>query len=47
MSEPDNIEEDLGAAYQPPKPVPLSELLNKDADDAALNKYKEKVNNFI
>lgn len=41
----DNIEDDEqhGVAYQPPKPVALNELLTKDSDDAALNKYKEKL----
>jgi len=45
MSEHDNIEDDEshGVAYQPPKPVALSELLTKDCDDVALNKYKEKL----
>ena len=30
--------------YRPPKEVPLHEILNKDTDDQALNKYKQQVN---
>lgn len=29
--------------YVPPKNVPISEIWNKDSDDAALNKYKQQL----
>jgi hypothetical protein len=31
----------LGSKYQPPKDIPISEIMNRDADDAALTKYKQ------
>jgi Rho GDP-dissociation inhibitor len=34
-------EEELDSKYQPPKEVPLDQLLKQDSDDAALNKYKQ------
>lgn len=29
--------------YQPPKDVPISELMQKDQDDPSLNEYKKKL----
>jgi hypothetical protein len=45
MSETDKHDDDevVDSKYQPPKEVSLSEILNKDYDDAALNKYKQQV----
>ena len=36
-------DDELASKYQPPKEVPLSEILQKDTDDAALTKYKQQV----
>ena len=40
------IEEDddvVNTKYQPPKVVPLKEILNQDSEDASLNKYKQQL----
>jgi hypothetical protein len=34
-------EDEFDARYNAPKAVPISEILAKDADDQALNKYKQ------
>ena len=36
-------EPDYSSKYQPPKDVPISELMNLDKDDASLQQYKEKL----
>lgn len=36
-------DDDINTKYQPPKAVPLKEILNQDSDDAALNKYKQQL----
>ena len=33
----------LSSKYQPPKDVPIADILNKDTDDASLNEYKKKL----
>jgi hypothetical protein len=44
MSEAEkHINEEEDEVYRPPKEVPLSEILNKDTHDVALNKYKQQV----
>lgn len=39
----DEDEDQPISKYQPPKNVPISEIWNKDADDAALTKYKQQL----
>lgn len=39
----DEDEQILPSKYQPPKDVPIEEILNKDQDDASLNEYKKKL----
>ena len=36
-------EDDVITKYQPPKEVPLTEILSKDAEDPSLNKYKQQL----
>ena len=36
-------EEEVASKYQPPKNVPLTELLSLDSNDASLNKYKQQL----
>ncbi len=36
-------DDEINTKYQPPKVVPLKEILNQDSEDASLNKYKEKL----
>lgn len=36
-------DDEIHTKYQPPKVVPLKEILNQDSEDASLNKYKEKL----
>ncbi len=36
-------EDEFISKYQPPKEIPLSEILSKDDDDPSLNKYKQQV----
>ena len=49
MSETDKHDDDdvVDSKYQAPKEVSLSEILKKDYDDAALNKYKQQVFNTL
>jgi Rho GDP-dissociation inhibitor len=39
----DVIEGDELSKYVPPKNVPISEIMQKDSEDAALNKYKQQL----
>ena len=39
----ENDVESFPSKYQPPKDVPISELLQKDQDDPSLNEYKKKL----
>ncbi len=34
---------DYTSKYQPPKDVPISEIMQKDQDDQSLNEYKKKL----
>jgi Rho GDP-dissociation inhibitor len=47
MSQNNSIDDDddqiLTSKYQPPKDVPISEILSKDQEDASLNEYKKKL----
>jgi hypothetical protein len=36
-------DEEFNSKYQPPKAVPISEILAKDSEDASLNKYKQQL----
>ncbi len=39
----DEDEDGLSSKYQPPKNIPLTEILTKDMDDPSLNKYKQQL----
>ncbi len=39
----DNDDSDFPSKYQPPKDVPISEIMQKDQDDQSLNEYKKKL----
>ena len=39
----ENEETDFSSKYQPPKDVPISEIMQKDQDDQSLNEYKKKL----
>lgn len=39
----DEEEAELSSKYQPPKNIPLTEILTKDAEDQSLNKYKQQL----
>lgn len=39
----ENEENEFSSKYQPPKDVPISELMQKDQDDESLNEYKKKL----
>lgn len=39
----DNEENEFSSKYQPPKDVPISEIMQKDQDDQSLNEYKKKL----
>ena len=49
MSQNNSIDDEGGddqiisSKYQPPKDVPISEILSKDQEDASLNEYKKKL----
>lgn len=47
MSQNNSIDDDddqiLTSKYQPPREVPISELLTRDSDDPSLNEYKKKL----
>ena len=36
-------DEEENTSYQPPKDVPIIEIINKDTDDQSLNEYKKKL----
>ena len=36
-------EEEVNSKYQPPKAVPISEIIAKDSNDPSLNKYKQQL----
>jgi len=39
----ENEENEFSSKYQPPKDVPISEIMQKDQDDQSLNEYKKKL----
>lgn len=39
----ENEESEFSSKYQPPKDVPISEIMQKDMDDQSLNEYKKKL----
>lgn len=39
----ENEESEFSSKYQPPKNIPISEIMQKDQDDQSLNEYKKKL----
>jgi hypothetical protein len=37
------FDEEENSKYQPPKSVPITEIMSKDVEDASLNKYKQQL----